>query len=91
MKRVISIFLLAAVICFSFCSCGEELQSLAGKTDLTYKIENSEATVTRVPNKTTATNIVIPDEYEGMPVTKIADFAAVNLEYAVKVTIGKNV
>ena len=64
---------------------------LSGDTSINYKISDGEATVTLVPNKSAVTNIVIPDEYEGVPVTRIADFAAVNLEYAVKVTIGKNV
>ena len=35
--------------------------------------------------------IVIPDEYEGVPVTKIADFSATNLEYVSDFSIGKNV
>lgn len=91
MKRVITVFLLAAVLCFSFVSCGDELTAFTGNNDLTYKIENGEATVTRVPNKSTVTSIEIPDEYEGVPVTKIADFAAVNLEYVTEITIGKNV
>ena len=60
-------------------------------TDITCKIENGEAVVTKVPNKSIVTEIVIPDEYEGMPITSIDDFAAVNLEYATKITIGKNV
>ena len=93
MKRIIITLALVVIICFSFVSCGTDSLDalLAGDTSINYKIENSEATVTLVPNKTSVTNIVIPDEYDGVPVTEIADFAAVNLEYAVKVTIGKNV
>ncbi len=91
MKKAIVVFLLIVVLCFSFVSCGGELQNLSGNTDLTYKIEDGEAILTRVPNKSTVTVIDIPDEYEGVPVAKIADFAAVNLEYVTKITIGKNV
>jgi hypothetical protein len=92
MKRIIIALSLILLICFSFVSCGtEDLNVLSGDTSIKYKIEDGEATVVTVPNKTAVVNIVIPDEYEGVPVTKIADFAAVNLEYAVKVTIGKNV
>ncbi len=91
MKRIITVLLLVSLLCFSFASCGGELQVLSGKTDITYKIENGEAVVTKVPNKSTVTSIVIPDEYEGAPVTEIADFAAVNLEYVTEVYIGKNV
>lgn len=91
MKRVIIVTVLVALLCFSFASCGGELDILSGNSELTYKIVDGEAVVTRVPNKTTVTEIVIPDEYDGVPVTEIAEFAAVNLEYVTKVTIGKNV
>lgn len=92
MKRVLAVFLLAAVLCFSFVSCGNtELQIFSGNSDLTFKIENGEAILTHVPNKSNITVIDIPDEYDGAPVTKIADFAAVNLEYVTKVIIGKNI
>ncbi len=92
MKRVITVLLLVAVLCFCLASCGgDNLQMLSGNTDITYKVEDGEATVTAVPNKSIVTSIVIPDEYEGVPVTKIADFAAVNLEYVTEITIGKNV
>ncbi len=91
MKRVIAVLVLTAVLCFSFVSCGGELQSLSGNTDITYKIEDGKAIVTKVPNKSIVTGIVIPDEYEGVPVTEIAEFAAANLEYVTKITIGKNV
>lgn len=93
MKRILTVLLLASVLCFSFSACGEvSLDTLfVGNTDITYKIENGEATVTKVPNKTIVTKIVIPDEYESVPVTKIADFSATNLEYVTEITIGKNV
>ena len=93
MKRIITVLLLTLVLCFSFSACGEvDLDTLfVGNTDITYSIENGEATVTKVPNKTIVTEIFIPDEYEGVPVTKIADFSATNLEYVTEITIGKNV
>lgn len=92
MKRIITVLLLVSVLCFSLASCGSgDLQFLSGKTDITYKIQDGEATVTRVPNKSTITGIVIPDEYEGVPITKIADFSAANLEYVTEIYIGKNV
>lgn len=93
MKRIISVLLLTLVLCFSFSACGEvSLDTLfVGNTDITYSVENGEATVTKVPNKTVVTKIVIPDEYDGVPVTKIADFSATNLEYVTEITIGKNV
>lgn len=92
MKRVITVLLLAVDLCFCLASCGSsDMAFLSGNTDITCKVENGEATVTAVPNKSMVTEIVIPDEYEGVPVTGIAEFAAVNLEYVTKITIGKNV
>ncbi|MBR5825710.1 MAG: leucine-rich repeat domain-containing protein [Clostridia bacterium] len=93
MKRFIAVTLFAVLVCFCFVSCGGNinLSLITGSEEITYEIENGEATVTKVPNKTTVTKIAIPDEYEGVPVTKIADFAAVNLEYVTEITIGKNV
>ncbi|MBO5333747.1 MAG: leucine-rich repeat domain-containing protein [Clostridia bacterium] len=91
-KRFIKIFALLICICLLFSGCGAVSTFLGIEGDeIEYTIENGEATVTGVPNKMTITKIVIPDEYEGAPVTKIADFAVVNLEYVTEITIGKNV
>lgn len=91
-KKIISLFALVLCVCFIFSGC-ESVTSLLGGSDVSikYEIENGEATVKSVPNKSTVTKIVIPDEYEGVPVTKIADFSATNLEYVTEITIGKNV
>ena len=92
MKRFLMILLLISTLCFCLVSCdGADFDILTGNTDITFKAIDGEAVVTKVPNKSIVTEIVIPDEYEGIPVTEIADFAAVNLEYVTKVTIGKNV
>lgn len=91
-KRIISIFTLVICICIAFSGCDSVTSLLSGENEsIEYKIENNEATVVGVPNKSTFTKIVIPDEYEGVPVTKIADFAATNLEYVTEFYIGKNV
>ncbi len=91
-KRIISIFALILCVCICFSGC-EAMSSLVGggNAEISYKVENGEAIVVGVPNKSTVTKIVIPDEYEGAPVTKIADFAATNLEYVTEFSIGKNV
>ncbi len=91
-KKIVSIIALILCVCLVFSGC-ESVTSLLGGNDesISYKIENGEAIVKSVPNKSTVTKIVIPDEYEGVPVTKIADFAATNLEYVTEFTIGKNV
>ena len=91
MKRIIITLSLVLLICFSFVSCGEELDMLSGNTDISYDISDGEAVVTKIPNKSVVTEVTIPDEYEGVPVTAIGEFSGVNLEYITKITIGKNV
>ena len=91
-KRLISIISLLICLCVLFSGCSSLTDLLGGENEgIEYKIENGEATVVSVPNKSTITMITIPDEYEGVPVTKIADFAATNLEYVTAFCIGKNV
>ena len=92
LKKLISIVALILCVCLVFSGCDSVTTLLNGSdAKVEYKIENGEAHVKTVPNKSTVTEIVIPDEYEGAPVTKIADFSAANLEYVTKIYIGKNV
>ena len=91
-KNIIKIAALLLCISLLFSGCSAVSTFLGIESDeIEYTIENGEAVVTKVPNKVSITKIVIPDEYEGVPVTKINDFAAVNLEYVTEITIGKNV
>ena len=91
-KRIIGILALILCICITFSGCDSLSAILSGSNDsIKFKVENGEAIVTGVPNKSTVTKIVIPDEFEGCPVTEIADFAATNLEYVTEFVIGKNV
>ena len=91
-KKIVKISALLICICLLFSGCSVASTFLGIESnDIEYTIENGEATVTSVPNKINITKIVIPDEYEGAPVTKIADFAVVNLEYVTEIHIGKNV
>lgn len=91
-KRIIKISALLICICLLFSGCSVASTFLGIESDeIEYTIENGEATITGVPNKINITKIVIPDEYEGVPVTKIADFSVVNLEYVTEIEIGKNV
>ncbi len=97
MKRIISLVLLLALVSLILCGCSDSSGilnklNLNGYVDgIRYQIVDNEAVVTGTENKTTVTEIIIPDEYEGLPVTEIADFGIVNLEYAVSIHIGKNV
>lgn len=91
-KKIIKIAALPICICLLFSGCSTVGSILGTEKDtIEYKIENGEATVVSVPNASSVDKIVIPDEYEDVPVTKIADFAAVNLEYVTAFVIGKNV
>lgn len=87
-KRLIS--LLAVVLMFNSLTACSSI-SLSGNKDVKYKIDGDHAVVTELPTSTGITEIIIADEYEGLPVTEIRDFAGCNLEYAEKITIGKNV
>ena len=91
-KKLIKVSALLISISLLFSGCSSLTTLLSGENDtIDYKIENGEAIVTGVPNKSTVTKIIIPDEFEGVPVTKIADFSATNLEYVTEFYIGKNV
>lgn len=91
-KKIISVSAILICICLLFSGCDSVSTLLSGENEtIEYKIENGEATVVGIPNKSTVTKIVIPNEYEGVPVTRIADFAATNLEYVTEFHIGKNV
>ncbi len=91
-KSIISIVALLLCTCLLFSGCESAALLLSGENEsIEYDIENGEATVISVPNKSTVTVIEIPDEIEGVPVTKIADYSAFNLEYVTEIKIGKNV
>lgn len=90
MKKLISVILVLVLLSACLCSC--DIGDLGkGNLNIKYKISDGNAVVTGVPDNSTVPEIVIPDEYDGMPVTEIADFSMVNLENVTKITIGKNV
>lgn len=89
MKKIKYIFLALAVIMvvLSFSGCS----STKTADGIKYTIENSQAIVTGYTDTTTRTEVVVPDEFEGVPVTEIADFSLFNAESVEKIVIGKNV
>ncbi len=94
MKKIISIVL--ALICLTavLTGCSLDTYTDALKTEgeeVKFSVDNEKAVVIEVENKSTVKEIIIPDEFGGVPVKAINDFAIVNLEYATKITIGKNV
>lgn len=86
-KRVISVICLVVSALFIMAGCSFDSSS----ENVKYKIVDGEAQVVSLPTGSTVTDIVIPDEYEGAPVTKICDFSGCNLESAEVIHIGKNV
>lgn len=88
MKKVTAIILAVLFAVLFLSSCGD---SSGGNLRIKYKIDGERAVVTGVPDNVTMPEIVIPDEYDGKPVTEIEDFSMVNLENVTKITIGKNV
>lgn len=87
-KYLILFILVLIIITVSFSSCGSNKTS---DTKLNYEIANNEATITGYKDSTLRTEIAVPDEIEGVPVTKIADFSLFNAESLQTIYIGKNV
>ncbi len=83
--KVISLLLVCILVLFSGCT------ETFGDTEISYKTVGNTLAVKSVPSSSNVTEIVIPDTYEGLPVTSIEDFAAVNLEFVTTIKIGKNV
>ena len=90
MKKLISVLVILVLLLTCLSAC--DIKDIGkGNLKVTYKISDNNAIVTGVPDNSTVPEIVIPDEYNGKPVTEIADFSMVNLENVTKITIGKNV
>ena len=89
MKKIVkalSVILTLAVVVTSFAGCSQK-----NDQKLEYKIESNEAIIIGYTDSTERTEIVVPDEIDGCPVTEIADFGLFNAESLTKITIGKNV
>ncbi|MDE6658857.1 MAG: leucine-rich repeat domain-containing protein [Eubacterium sp.] len=89
MKKIVkalSVMLALAIVATAFAGCSQK-----NDQKLEYKIENNEAIITGYTDSTERTEITVPDEIDGCPVTEIADFSLFNAESLTKITIGKNV
>lgn len=84
--RILSVFCVIALVVTAFAGC-----TSANEDELEYIIENNEVTITGYTDSTLRTEITVPDEIEGYPVTEIADFSLFNAESLKKIIIGKNV
>lgn len=90
MKKFVVTVLSLVLILAALCACSAP-DIFNTNTEVRYKIYEDHAVVSELPNATGVTEVVIPDEYEGVPVTEVADFAGCNLEGVKKITVGKNV
>lgn len=86
-KRLIALVLclLTVMLCFAGCS------SASTNEKLEYEIVDDHVVITKYTDSTERTEVTVPDEIEGKPVTEIADFSLFNAESLKKITIGKNV
>lgn len=89
-KKTVCALLLTVRLALLLAGC-EVLPQAGGTKTVVYRVKDGEAAVREFPNSSTVRTVEIPDVCEGVPVTKIADFAAVNLESLEVVRIGKNV
>lgn len=87
-KRIIKslLSLLLVVFCaLTFSNCTKKLENLS------YELENGEIKITAYKDKTTVSEVTIPDEIDGYPVTVIDRFGVMNAETLKIIVIGKNV
>lgn len=90
--RKIKVTLLLAVVAVVVAVLLTACNPKYGDTNLEYNIEeNGEITIVSYTDSTLVHEIVVPDEIDGKPVTKIADFGIVNAENLYTIRIGKNV
>lgn len=85
-KKVFCLFLCLSTVVLTFTACSSKTDS-----KLEYEIVNDEVVITKYTDSTQRTEITVPDEIEGLPVTEIADFSLFNCESLKKIYIGKNV
>ncbi len=84
-RKYLPILLLMLLLIFCFAACG------AKQNGMNYKINGDAVTITGYTDKTTVTELTVPDEINGLPVTEIADFGICNAESLTVIRIGKNV
>lgn len=87
MKKLIPLLLTAVMLGLTLSSCTIDLNAVSIK----YKQIEGGWAVSSYTDKTTVTELVIPDEIDSLPVLEVSDFGVCNAESLVKITIGKNV
>ena len=84
MKKVLALAALLLAL-LAFASCAKK------QGGMNYKAVEGGLAITGYTDKTTVTELTVPDEIGGVPVVRIEDFGVCNAESLTKITIGKNV
>ena len=84
-RKTVCALLLIATLALCFSGCAKKYGGM------NYKPVEGGVAITGYTDKTTVTELTIPDEIDGLPVLEIADFGVCNAESLTKITIGKNV
>ncbi|MBR4240847.1 MAG: hypothetical protein IKR97_01360 [Eubacterium sp.] len=88
-KRIIVCLLALTLIASCFAGCSFNSTNPLDSTKV--EIADGKAVIAGYTDRTTITEYTVPDEIDGVPVTKIANFGLCNAESLTKITIGKNV
>ncbi len=89
MSKVVKALLIALVLVIM--TAGLSGCSLKTYDGFRYSVEDHTVIIRTYKDKSTVKNLVIPDEVDGMPVVKVANFGAFNATSLLSITIGKNV
>lgn len=85
--KLVALFLCVLTIMASFAGCS----STATEQKLEYEVVDDHVVITKYTDSTERTEITVPDELDGKPVTEIKDFSLFNAESLKTIYIGKNV
>lgn len=80
------LFLILIILTTGFSGC-----SLKTYDGFRYSVKDDTVIIRTYKDKTTVKDLVIPDEINGMPVVKVANFGAFNATSLTSIRIGKNV
>lgn len=86
LKNIFCVLLCSVLVPLAFSGC-----SVQTEEKLEYEIKDNEVIITGYTDSTTRTEVSVPDEIDGLPVTEIADFSLFNAESLKTIYIGRNV
>lgn len=87
-KKIVALLLCIMTVAIAFTGCSG---AIGNNGRLKIEVVDDHAVVVKYTDSTEVKEIEVPDEYEGVPVTEIADFGLFNAETLEVIKIGKNV